>query len=89
MIQKGTRIKVKNNTVKKAGKYGILFTKTKKSSASSNKITSAKNISLCYSKDAKNRKQNLYFLKLDLKKGAKKISGRVISKVKEIGRAHV
>ena len=82
VIQKGTRIKVKNNTVKKAGKYGILFTKTKKSSASSNKITSAKNISLCYSKDAKNRKQNLYFLKLDLKKGAKKISGRVISKVK-------
>lgn len=82
VIQKGTGIKVKGNTVKKAGKYGILFTKTKKSSAFSNSITSAKNISLCYSKDSKNRKQNLYFLKLDLKKGAKAISGRVIAGVK-------
>ncbi len=75
IIQDSTSVKVQKNTVSKAGKYGILFQKTKKSNASNNTLSATKNYSIIYSNNSKNKRLNLRFQRIVVKKGAKTVTG--------------
>lgn len=82
VAQSSKGIKVQKNTVQKAGKFGILFQKTSKSSGSGNKISGSADYGVLYANNSKNKKQNLKFKLLTVKKGKKAVTGRAIPKVK-------
>lgn len=81
IAHKSTGIKVKKNTIRSVGNYGVLFQFTKSSSASGNKIYGACKYAVLYAKNAKNRKQNLNFRELNVQKGKKKVTGRAVEKL--------
>lgn len=70
-----SKILVKKNTIDKTGKYGILFTSAKRCRAKDNSIQRTKKYGIIYSDNSKNKKQNLNYPHVKLKKGEKEITG--------------
>ena len=82
IAQDSTSVSVKKNTVNKTGKFGILMQKTKKSYAVSNTIFATKNYSIIYSNNCKNKRLNLRFQRIVVKKGSKAVTGHTTPKLK-------
>lgn len=66
---------VDKNKITKTGKYGILFTSAKKCYAKRNTIEGTKRLAIVFSKNSKNKKQNLNISHIRAKRGAKEIVG--------------
>lgn len=77
---KGT--KVEKNVIDKTGKYGILFTSAKKCFASKNTIQRTKKYAIIFSADSKNKKQNLNYPYVRIKKDRKELHGYAGEKIK-------
>jgi len=70
-----SKIIVTKNTIDKTGKYGTLFTSAKSCQAKDNSIQKTKKYGIIYSSNSKNKKQNLNYPNVHLKKGEKEITG--------------
>lgn len=68
-------IVVEKNRIDKTGKYGILFTSAKKCYAKKNIIKRTKKYGIIFSANSKNKKQNLNYPHVTVKKGEKEITG--------------
>lgn len=68
-------IVVEKNRIDKTGKYGILFTSAKKCYANNNVMKRTKKYGIIFSANSKNKKQNLNYPHVTVKKGEKNITG--------------
>lgn len=71
----GLGTKVEKNAIDKTGKYGILFTSAKRCSASGNVIRRTKKYAVIFSANSKNKKQNLNYPLVKVKKDRKELYG--------------